>query len=87
MIARVIVDYKNKFEKNHALINRVFGATSDVEQKELMRISSNSQIQAVVLPIRSVGVQGKHNNIVIIIIETVVNNLHVNQVTNAPTVM
>lgn len=58
VIARVIVDYKNKLEKNHALINRVTGATSETEQKELIRISSNSQIQATVLPIRSVGVQG-----------------------------
>ncbi|KAM7351414.1 GMP synthase burgundy isoform 1-T1 [Cochliomyia hominivorax] len=58
VIARVIVDYKNKLEKNHALINRVTGATSETEQRELMRISSNSKIQATVLPIRSVGVQG-----------------------------
>lgn len=62
VIARVIVDYKNKFEKNHALINRVTGATTETEQRELMRISSNSQIQATVLPIRSVGVQGMPAN-------------------------
>jgi len=54
----VIVDYKNKLQKNHALINRVTAATSEAEQKDLMRISSNSQIQATLLPIRSVGVQG-----------------------------
>ncbi|XP_055858359.1 GMP synthase [glutamine-hydrolyzing] isoform X2 [Episyrphus balteatus] len=58
VIARVIVDYKNKLEKNHALINRVTGSTSEDERRELLRISSNSQIQATVLPIRSVGVQG-----------------------------
>ncbi|KAL9928286.1 GMP synthase burgundy isoform 1-T1 [Glossina fuscipes fuscipes] len=58
VIARVIVDYKNKLEKNHALINRVTSATSETEQHELIRISLNSQIQATVLPIRSVGVQG-----------------------------
>ncbi|ALC40112.1 bur [Drosophila busckii] len=55
---RVIVDYKNKLHKNHALINRVTGATSELEQKELLRISANSEIQATLLPIRSVGVQG-----------------------------
>lgn len=59
VIARVIVDYKSKLEKNHALINRVTGATSEAEQNELIGISSYSQIQATVLPIRSVGVQGK----------------------------
>lgn len=53
------MDYKNKLEKNHALINRVYGAISEEEQHQLMRISVNSQIQATVLPIRSVGVQGK----------------------------
>uniref|UniRef100_A0A1A9X1F5 GMP synthase C-terminal domain-containing protein n=1 Tax=Glossina brevipalpis TaxID=37001 RepID=A0A1A9X1F5_9MUSC len=58
VIARVIVDYKNKLEKNHALIIRVVIATSESEQDELIRISQNSQIQATVLPIRSVGVQG-----------------------------
>lgn len=58
MIARVIVDYKNKLEKNHALINRVSGATTEMEQHKLIAISSFSQIQATVLPIRSVGVQG-----------------------------
>lgn len=58
VIARVIVDYKNKLQKNHALLNRVSGSTSKEEQQELLRISSNSQISATVLPIRSVGVQG-----------------------------
>ncbi|XP_058980582.1 GMP synthase [glutamine-hydrolyzing] isoform X2 [Musca domestica] len=58
VIARVIVDYKNKLEKNHALINRVSGATTEMEQHKLIAISSFSQIQATVLPIRSVGVQG-----------------------------
>lgn len=58
VIVRVIVDYKNKLQKNHALINRVTGATSEIEQKELLRISANSDIQATLLPVRSVGVQG-----------------------------
>ncbi|EDW36814.1 GL25858 [Drosophila persimilis] len=58
VIVRVIVDYKNKLQKNHALINRVTGATSEAEQIELLRISANSTIQATLLPIRSVGVQG-----------------------------
>ncbi|XP_037907493.1 GMP synthase [glutamine-hydrolyzing] [Hermetia illucens] len=58
VIARVIVDYKNKSQKNHALLNRVSGATSKEEQSELCRISSSCKISATVLPIRTVGVQG-----------------------------
>lgn len=58
VIARVIVDYNNKVQKNHALLNRVRGATSQTEQDKLCEISSKMQITATVLPIRSVGVQG-----------------------------
>lgn len=58
VIARVIVDYHNKVKKNHALLNRVSNATSEVEQQTLIEISKKMQITATVLPIRSVGVQG-----------------------------
>lgn len=58
VIARVIVDYYNKQKKNHALLNRVVGATSQTEQDKLSEISRKMQITATVLPIRSVGVQG-----------------------------
>lgn len=56
---RVIVDYFNKSEKNHALLNRVASATSDAEKVQLVRISKSMKISATILPIRSVGVQGK----------------------------
>lgn len=58
VIARVIVDYNQKRQKNHALLNRVSSTTSLEEQKELCRISSSIKLTATVLPIRSVGVQG-----------------------------
>lgn len=58
VIVRVIVDYNNKLQKNHALLNRVASATNKDEQKELCRISSSLAITTTVLPIRSVGVQG-----------------------------
>ncbi|XP_054744988.1 GMP synthase [glutamine-hydrolyzing] [Anastrepha obliqua] len=58
VIAKVIVDFHSKLQKNHALINRVIGSTSESEQKELKRISSSTKMQATVLPLRSVGVQG-----------------------------
>lgn len=59
VVVKVIVDYQNKLKKNHALLNRVSGVTSKEEQDELCRISSSIQLSATVLPIRSVGVQGK----------------------------
>lgn len=58
VIARVIVDYQQKRAKNHALLNRVTGVTSEEEQEELCRISSAVKLTATVLPVRSVGVQG-----------------------------
>lgn len=58
VIAKVIVDYKNKLEQTHALLNRVSGTTTKEEQEELCRISSSIKLNATLLPIRSVGVQG-----------------------------
>ncbi len=58
VVVKVIVDYNNKSKKNHALLNRVSGVTTKDEQNELCRISSNINLSATVLPIRSVGVQG-----------------------------
>lgn len=58
VIVRVIVDYNQKLQKNHALLTRVSNTTSAAEQKELCRISSAIKLTATVLPIRTVGVQG-----------------------------
>jgi GMP synthase (glutamine-hydrolysing) len=60
VVVKVIVDYQNKLNKNHALLNRVSGVTTKEEQDELRRISSSIVLSATVLPIRSVGVQGEH---------------------------
>lgn len=62
VIARVIVDYHNKLQKNHALLNRVAGNTSEAEQDKLCEISKKMKITATILPIRSVGVQGTFQN-------------------------
>jgi GMP synthase (glutamine-hydrolysing) len=59
VVVKVIVDYQNKLNKNHALLNRVSGVTTKEEQDELCRISSSIELSATVLPIRSVGVQGE----------------------------
>uniref|UniRef100_A0A336KDS9 GMP synthase (glutamine-hydrolyzing) n=1 Tax=Culicoides sonorensis TaxID=179676 RepID=A0A336KDS9_CULSO len=58
VIARVIVDYSNKLNKKHALLNRVVNTTTEEEQQELIRISQRIKLAATVLPIRTVGVQG-----------------------------
>ncbi|XP_058446257.1 GMP synthase [glutamine-hydrolyzing] isoform X1 [Malaya genurostris] len=58
VIAKVIVDYKSKLEQTHALLNRVSSTTTKEEQDELCRISSSIHLNATLLPIRSVGVQG-----------------------------
>lgn len=58
VIARVIVDYSNKLNKKHALLNRVVNTTTEEEQQELIRISQSQKLAATVLPIRTVGVQG-----------------------------
>lgn len=46
--------------KSHALLGRVAGASTPAEQAELKRISSKSPVAATLLPVRSVGVQGKY---------------------------
>ncbi|XP_053692380.1 GMP synthase [glutamine-hydrolyzing]-like [Sabethes cyaneus] len=58
VIANVIVDYKNKLDKKHALLSCVTGTTNREEQETLSRISNNIKLNATLLPIRSVGVQG-----------------------------
>lgn len=58
VVVKLIVDYSEKVKKNHALLNRVSSVTTKEEQDELTRISSEIELSATVLPIRSVGVQG-----------------------------
>ena len=42
----------------HALLNRVKSLTSDVEQKQLVRISQELRVASTLLPIQTVGVSG-----------------------------
>merc|ERR1711972_440751 len=44
--------------KNHALLDRIDGCTSNEERAELERITSKNKYSATLLPIRTVGVQG-----------------------------
>lgn len=59
VIIKIIVEFDKMTQKNHALLNRVSGTTSKDEQAALIRISSKIKLSATLLPIRSVGVQGK----------------------------
>ncbi len=85
VVVKVIVDYQNKLKKKHALLNRVSGVTTKEEQEELCRISSSIQLQAIVLPIRSVGVQGELGSNKIVKRKFTIFLTF--QVTNAPTTM
>ncbi|KAL1122107.1 hypothetical protein AAG570_003513 [Ranatra chinensis] len=58
VLVKIIVEYEQMLQKNHALLNRVENATSEEERMELRKVSSKQHLAATVLPIRSVGVQG-----------------------------
>ncbi|XP_037827254.1 GMP synthase [glutamine-hydrolyzing]-like [Lucilia sericata] len=53
-----IVDYRQHLPKNDKIINYLKNNLTKTEQNELLRITSQNQLQASLLPIRSVGVQG-----------------------------
>jgi len=58
-----MAEYEQMLQKKHALLNRVEGATSEIERQQLRRVSSHRHIAATLLPIRSVGVQVFENYI------------------------
>lgn len=59
-----MAEYEQMLQKKHALLNRVEGATSEIERQQLRRVSSHRHIAATLLPIRSVGVQVFENYII-----------------------
>ncbi|XP_063829356.1 GMP synthase [glutamine-hydrolyzing] [Ostrinia nubilalis] len=58
VIVKIMVEYASMCVKSHALLGRVVNASTPLEQQELKRISSKSQVAATLLPLRTVGVQG-----------------------------
>ncbi|XP_065342548.1 GMP synthase [glutamine-hydrolyzing] isoform X2 [Cloeon dipterum] len=58
VVVKIIVEYNQMLQKKHALLNRIENATTEEERKQLLLISSKLQLAAILLPIRSVGVQG-----------------------------
>uniref|UniRef100_UPI001939C642 GMP synthase [glutamine-hydrolyzing]-like n=1 Tax=Styela clava TaxID=7725 RepID=UPI001939C642 len=57
-LIRLIVDYSNSVKKPHALLQHVHSATSEEDRENLARYSSQYPIRAILLPIKTVGVQG-----------------------------
>lgn len=57
-LIRLIVDYSNSVKKPHALLQHVHAATSENDREKLIHFSSKFQIRAILLPIKTVGVQG-----------------------------
>ncbi|XP_033113703.1 GMP synthase [glutamine-hydrolyzing]-like [Anneissia japonica] len=58
VILKIISDYSNKMQKPHALIGRVQASLSLEEQAMLASITNHDEMSSVLLPIKSVGVQG-----------------------------
>ena len=58
VLCRLVVNYSDMLEKDHALLNRINEITSEEERQRLSKISSKQKFKATLLPIRTVGVQG-----------------------------
>ncbi|XP_076039553.1 GMP synthase burgundy isoform X2 [Oratosquilla oratoria] len=58
VILKVMVEYSASVQKKHALLNRIENSTTEEERQELHRISASQTLNAILLPIKSVGVQG-----------------------------
>uniref|UniRef100_A0A1B6CTG3 GMP synthase (glutamine-hydrolyzing) n=2 Tax=Clastoptera arizonana TaxID=38151 RepID=A0A1B6CTG3_9HEMI len=58
VLVKIIAEYDEMLKKKHALLNRVESATSEEDRLELIKVSSKQHLAAILLPIRSVGVQG-----------------------------
>ncbi|KAA0193115.1 hypothetical protein HAZT_HAZT004605 [Hyalella azteca] len=57
VILKVLTDFAASVEKKHALLPRIEASTTESERQDLRKISMQN-LQATLLPIRSVGVQG-----------------------------
>ncbi|RXM98707.1 GMP synthase [glutamine-hydrolyzing] [Acipenser ruthenus] len=57
-ILKIVVDFSASVKKPHTLLQRVKSCISDEEQETLMQITSQHSLNAFLLPIKTVGVQG-----------------------------
>ena len=58
VLCRLVVNFNDMLEKDHALLNRIREITSEEERRRLCEVSSKQKFKATLLPIRTVGVQG-----------------------------
>ncbi|MEQ2196645.1 hypothetical protein XENOCAPTIV_007052, partial [Xenoophorus captivus] len=57
-ILKIVTDFSASVKKPHALLQRVKSYISDEEEEKLMQITSLHSLNAFLLPIKNVGVQG-----------------------------
>uniref|UniRef100_A0A8C5HVR9 GMP synthase (glutamine-hydrolyzing) n=1 Tax=Gouania willdenowi TaxID=441366 RepID=A0A8C5HVR9_GOUWI len=57
-ILKIVTDFSASVKKPHALLQRVKSCISDEEEEKLMQITSLHSLNAFLLPIKTVGVQG-----------------------------
>uniref|UniRef100_A0A8C4NJW8 GMP synthase [glutamine-hydrolyzing] n=3 Tax=Eptatretus burgeri TaxID=7764 RepID=A0A8C4NJW8_EPTBU len=58
ILLKIVADYANLMKKPHALLQRVKACTTEEEQERLVDVTSQASLNAFLLPMKSVGVQG-----------------------------
>ncbi|XP_005109065.1 GMP synthase [glutamine-hydrolyzing] [Aplysia californica] len=58
VVLRIITTFATSSKTPHSLLNRIKSGSSPEEQEELVRITSKTTLHSLLLPIKSVGVQG-----------------------------
>lgn len=58
VLAKLVVQYKDLLDKNHALLNRIENKASEKDRQLLVEATGLAKYNATLLPIRTVGVQG-----------------------------
>ncbi|GAB1609262.1 GMP synthase [glutamine-hydrolyzing]-like [Argonauta hians] len=58
-LLKIISDYSNSLKTPHSLLNKVKSCTTVEEQADLVRITELQTVAAMLLPIKSVGIQGE----------------------------
>lgn len=62
VLTRLVVNYEEMVNKEHALLNRIENVTTEEERVELAAKSARQKYTATLLPIKTVGVQGDHRS-------------------------
>eukprot|EP00092_Neocalanus_flemingeri_P002382 GFUD01002548.1.p1 GENE.GFUD01002548.1~~GFUD01002548.1.p1 ORF type:complete len:674 (-),score=193.71 GFUD01002548.1:377-2398(-) len=62
VLCRLVVNYEEMVNKEHALLNRIENVTTEEERVVLAGKSKKQKYTATLLPIKTVGVQGDHRS-------------------------